>query len=216
MDRPALLEEALARLALAQEAIGSKEGVAETVKRFVDVERRFGGFAQARLEPAARAAFTGLLARQVPAETLASIPSLGGARPTSNPPQAAAKEVPATHSPVEGVTRPREPEESPAQAAAQEANVPPRYRMTVPPKYPPAALKDQVGGTVLLRVLVSETGDPLKVEVIRQVRSDLAEAAVSAVRLWTFEPALKDGVPVQASLTIPVAFRISEGPAAPR
>lgn len=81
MDRPVLLTEALVRLALAQEAIASKEGAAETLRRFVEVERRFGGFAEARLENSARTAFRNLLGKHVPAPTIATLPSFGGPPP---------------------------------------------------------------------------------------------------------------------------------------
>jgi hypothetical protein len=64
MEKPPLLTEALVRLALAQDAIGSKVAADETVKRFAEVERRFGAYSAARLEPTARAAFGKLLARQ--------------------------------------------------------------------------------------------------------------------------------------------------------
>jgi len=215
MDRPALLTEALVRLALAQAAIASKEAAAETIKRFVDVERRFGDFAKARLEPTARTAFRRLLAKRVPAATIASLPSFGGPPPTSGPARSASEPALKPAGDTSGPLR-TDPETTAPRPAAQEANGPPRYRTRVAPEYPPEALKEGVGGIVLLRVLVSEAGAPLKVDVIRKVRPDLAEAAVSAVKRWTFEPARKDGLPVQASLTVPILFDASQPSPTPR
>lgn len=103
--------------------------------------------------------------------------------------------------PTPSVTR----EEAPAPAA--ESATPPRIKKVVKPVYPPMALSQKIGGIVILRVLVSEAGRPLDVEVVRGVRGGLTEAAASAVRRWTFEPALRDGVPVQAWTTIPIPFQ---------
>ena len=64
----------------------------------------------------------------------------------------------------------------------------------------------RIGGIVVLRVLVSETGTPIDVQVLKGVHG-LTEAAVSAVRKWTFEPARRGGVPVQAWTTIPIPFQ---------
>lgn len=94
MDRPVLLTEALVRLALAQEAIASKEGAAETLKRFVEVERRFGGFADALLENSARTAFRNFLAQHVPAPTIATLPSFGGPPPRATPIPSAPRTTP--------------------------------------------------------------------------------------------------------------------------
>jgi protein TonB len=59
---------------------------------------------------------------------------------------------------------------------------------------------------VLLSVLVSERGEPTEIEVSRGVRPDLDQAAVSAVRRWTFEPGRKGGAPVAAWMTVAVPF----------
>lgn len=84
---------------------------------------------------------------------------------------------------------------------------PPRIKNVVKPIYPPLALRQRIGGIVILRVLVSEAGRPLEVEVVRGVRAGISEAAAAAVRRWTFEPSIKDGVPVQAWTTIPIPFK---------
>ena len=97
----------------------------------------------------------------------------------------------------------------PAEASAtipEEAVLPPRIKRIVKPNYPPMALRQRIGGIVILRVLVSETGRPLEVEVTRGVRGGLSEAAAAAVRRWTFEPATRNGEPVPAWTTVPIPF----------
>jgi protein TonB len=84
---------------------------------------------------------------------------------------------------------------------------PPRIKKMVRPIYPPLALRHRIGGIVILRVLVSEAGRPLEVEVLRGVRAGISEAAAAAVRRWTFEPSIKNGVPVEAWTTIPIPFK---------
>jgi TonB family protein len=78
LDEPARLLECLARQAVAQQAGGlPTEQRRETVNRFVELERRFQSFPQLDLEPEIRRAFLPILSRDVPAETLATLPELG-------------------------------------------------------------------------------------------------------------------------------------------
>ena len=78
LDRPPALSEALVWLAIAQNGAGRSNDVQATLDRFLDVERRFGAFPKARLEPDTRGAFQSLLLKRVPQETILSIPSLAG------------------------------------------------------------------------------------------------------------------------------------------
>ena len=74
------------------------------------------------------------------------------------------------------------------------------------PVYPEKALRERVRGLVVLRVEVSETGDPVVIEVVREARKDLTDAAIAAVRQWKFEPATKDGHPVRGHVTVRFPF----------
>ena len=90
--------------------------------------------------------------------------------------------------------------------ALEDADTPPRIAKIVKPFYPPFALQARIGGIVVLRVLVSEQGAPLQIEVTRRVGAGLTEAAVEAVRRWTFEPARKSGMRVRTWMVIPIPF----------
>jgi TonB family protein len=90
--------------------------------------------------------------------------------------------------------------------ALEEVDSPPRISRIVKPSYPPFALQARIGGIVVLRVLVSEKGAPAEIEVAREGRAGLTEAAVTAVRRWTFEPATKDGVAVRTWMWVPIPF----------
>jgi protein TonB len=93
-----------------------------------------------------------------------------------------------------------------ALVAFEALDSPPRIATIVKPGYPPLALKARIGGTVVLRVLVSEKGLPVEVAVLRGAPAGLDEAAVAAVRRWTFTPATKDGVAVRTWMTVPIPF----------
>jgi TonB family protein len=89
-------------------------------------------------------------------------------------------------------------------------------KSSVSPLYPAAALRDRVRGLVLLRVLISEAGEPAEIRVLESAREDLTEAAVEAIRTWRFEPARKGGAAVRTWVTIRVPFEaiaFAPGPA---
>ncbi len=90
--------------------------------------------------------------------------------------------------------------------AMEDADTPPRILKIIKPGYPPFALRARIGGIVVLRVLVSERGLPLQVEVIRGAPAGLTEAAVEAVRKWTFDPATKSGLAMRTWMVVPIPF----------
>jgi protein TonB len=77
-------------------------------------------------------------------------------------------------------------------------------------RYPPLAKMRKIEGIVVLRVLVSETGDVLEVNLLRGVTPDVGidQAAIEAVRGGSFRPATKDGVAVKAYKNVTVPFRL--------
>jgi protein TonB len=77
------------------------------------------------------------------------------------------------------------------------------------PYYPASAKRKGVQGKVLLSVVVKTDGTPASVEISRSSgSSDLDEAALDAVRSWKFVPARSKGQFVQASVIVPVEFKI--------
>jgi len=126
---------------------------------------------------------------------------LPAAAPTAVP-TAAAIEAEKPPTPVPAPTRVREG----SLVALEDVETPPRIATIIKPAYPPLALRARIGGIVVLRVLVSEKGAPLEVEVLRGARAGLSEAAVEAVKRWTFAPASKSGVAVRTWMTVPIPF----------
>ena len=74
--------------------------------------------------------------------------------------------------------------------------------------YPPMAKAQRVQGTVVLSVLVSESGQVLQVRVLRSIGAGLNEAAEQIMRRSTFAPPTKDGVRVKAWMTVPIDFKL--------
>ena len=117
--------------------------------------------------------------------------------PTAEPPRPAP-----TSAPAPGTAAVREGSLIPL----EEVDAPPRIATVVKPVYPPLALKARIGGIVVLRVLVSEKGLPLDIQVVRKAPAGLDDAALAAVRRWTFTPPVEGGVPVRTWMTIPIPF----------
>jgi len=120
------------------------------------------------------------------------------ATPPSPPPQAAA---PASQ-PAPPAPPPAPVKETPASAIAGYLNNP-------APEYPALALRRNWEGTVLLRVRVLPNGRPGDIQVQQSAgRSQLDEAAVAAVRRWSFVPAKKGDQAVEGWVTVPIDFKI--------
>jgi TonB family protein len=83
------------------------------------------------------------------------------------------------------------------------------------PVYPPEDMEARIRGVVTLRVLVSSSGAPTQVVVVKSARGHLTEAAVKAVRTWRFEPAVKKGRPVEEWTVVEIPFEALPYPTAP-
>jgi protein TonB len=79
----------------------------------------------------------------------------------------------------------------------------------VDPVYPADAQAEGVEGTVVLKGIVSKDGRLLSVKVVSGGDQRLATAAVNAVQLWQYQPALLNGEPVEVITTIALAFRLN-------
>ncbi|WP_018229124.1 energy transducer TonB [Methyloversatilis universalis] len=84
------------------------------------------------------------------------------------------------------------------------------YLSNPPPEYPSFALRQGWEGKVILRVRVLASGKPSAVEVkTSSGRKSLDEAAVAAVRGWTFVPSKRGSTPIDGWATVPIEFKLS-------
>jgi protein TonB len=74
------------------------------------------------------------------------------------------------------------------------------------PVYPEEALTSRVRGSVTLRVVVNENGEPGQITVVQGAHPDLNNAAIAAARQWRFEPATRKGRPVRTTTTVRFSF----------
>ena len=114
------------------------------------------------------------------------VPRLGGAaEPATNAPGAEATGAVTPPRPLAGATNPR-------------------------PAYPEASQARREQGQVQLRLAIDAAGRVIDIVVQRSAGyTALDEAALAAVRRWRFEPALRGGRPVPASMTLGVTFQIA-------
>ena len=78
----------------------------------------------------------------------------------------------------------------------------------VEPEYSEEARKAKFQGTVLLAIVVDESGQTGNVRVVRALGMGLDEKAMEAVRKWRFKPGYKDGKPVSVLANVEVNFRL--------
>ena len=104
--------------------------------------------------------------------------------------------------------RPAAPAVTPS-ALVQEPRFDAAYLNNPKPVYPLMARHMGMQGRVLLRVLVSATGTPDKVELKRTSGSEVLDrAAVDAVARWRFVPAQLGDSPVSAWVLVPIVFAL--------
>lgn len=85
-----------------------------------------------------------------------------------------------------------------------------RMLKKVNPSYPPECKAERVQGTVLLRTVISKTGEPLSLEPLNQlIDRRLVESALTAVRQWRWEPTLLNGQPVEIITEIEINYTLA-------
>lgn len=79
----------------------------------------------------------------------------------------------------------------------------------VQPVYPKKAREARISGAVRLHVILAKDGTVEQLEVVSG-HPLLTQAALDAVRQWTYQPTLLNGEPVEVDTTIDVIFALSE------
>ena len=79
----------------------------------------------------------------------------------------------------------------------------------VAPAYPPIALSARMQGMVIVEATIDTTGRVQNARVLRSDSPLFVDAALSAVRQWTYTPTLLNGVPVSVLMTVTVQFRMN-------
>lgn len=89
------------------------------------------------------------------------------------------------------------------------ADATPRYKQNQPPRYPQAARKRKIEGTVIILATVSKEGRVTDARVETSSGHALLDnAALGAVRGWEFEPGRHEDEPVASVVKLPITFRL--------
>ena len=76
------------------------------------------------------------------------------------------------------------------------------------PDYPEHARRSRESRTVTLALVVGVDGRPRDIKVEASPDKDFAKNAVDAVKQWRFDPAIRDGKPVELPIHVDVNFRL--------
>lgn len=93
--------------------------------------------------------------------------------------------------------------------AADGELIPPFPLHKVDPKYYPAAIADRVEGRVRLAAVIRKDGQVDSVKLLRHLDDRLDQSAAEAMDKWRFEPALRNGQPVEVDAVIEIPFRLA-------
>lgn len=78
----------------------------------------------------------------------------------------------------------------------------------VDPEYPRLALMRRIEGSVVVSVVIDETGSVRDWKVLRSVSESIDEAALDAVSKWRYRPATRNGVPVAVYGVVQLHFEL--------
>lgn len=126
---------------------------------------------------------------------------LGPADPSSAPPAIDTNHL---------IGTPENPPKLAPQIAGLNGISPPRLipSSRVAPKYPPLALRLGLTGKVVLQAVVLRDGSVGSIEVLSEPEGHrgFGEAAREALKQWTYEPAMKNGYPVDTYASVAITF----------
>lgn len=94
--------------------------------------------------------------------------------------------------------------------AAEDLSGAAALRDWVQPAYPPEAARQRLEGRVVVEFSVGEDGKVTDAAIAESDHGLFEEAALDAVRRWTFSPALENGVPVASGMRVPIEFRLAQ------
>jgi periplasmic protein TonB len=84
----------------------------------------------------------------------------------------------------------------------------PQAISTPDPEYTEEARNAKTQGTCILWMIVDDKGNPRDIRVVRGLGYGLDAKAIEAVKQWRFQPAEKDGHPVNVQISVEVGFRL--------
>lgn len=105
-------------------------------------------------------------------------------------------------------------EQTPTEATNDVAttfDTPPVVKAQIPAQYPQQAKEQGLSGKIFVKVTLDTSGNVTDAVVEKRSNEQAAifdEAALTAAKGWTFEPAKQDDVPVRCQIVIPFSFQL--------
>ncbi len=128
-------------------------------------------------------------------------------KPTPKPVPKPIEQPPAPPQPVAAPAPIAPPAPAPAPVTPASANA--AYLKNPAPQYPELAQRRGWEGTVLLRVQVLASGKPGEIQIQKSSgRQQLDDAALAAVKRWSFVPAKQGDVAQVGWVSVPIDFKI--------
>jgi TonB family protein len=93
-------------------------------------------------------------------------------------------------------------------AAADDSETQPRLIYRAEPEYTDAARRKKINGTVLLSFTVGTDGLAHDITVDKKLGYGLDERAIETLKTWKFEPATRDGQPVEKHISVEMTFKV--------
>ena len=129
-------------------------------------------------------------------------------KPVPKPVAKQAEQPPAPPAPPQPVAAPAPPA-PPAPKPLTPASASAGYLKNPAPEYPSLAMRRGWEGTVLLRVHVLASGKPGEIQIQKSSgRDQLDDAALAAVKRWSFVPAKQGDVAQDGWVNVPIDFKI--------
>jgi TonB family protein len=214
LTQPVTVRFSNASLATILNSIGSMAGVRVTYEKGFQDRRYDVEFRGVTPREAFRRVLTAhdLTYRAVDEKTIVVVSNQSGipsvtapaAPPQSNPPSRSQSGN------LVGSARPGEPTAAPKPRPlriGRDLETPPRKIFSVNPIYPADAMAAKVQGVVMLDATVGTDGSVTGLRLVQSVPL-LDQAAMDAVNVWRFEPALLNGVPVEVEMTVTINFTL--------
>jgi TonB family protein len=92
----------------------------------------------------------------------------------------------------------------------------PKLVASAPARYTAEAARQKVDGVVLLEITVKTDGSVASPRVVKSLGFGLDEAAMESVLKWEYEPARRDGRPVEVQVIVSCGFTYRERLSSPR
>lgn len=88
---------------------------------------------------------------------------------------------------------------------------PPVVLRAAKPYYPAAAKADNIEGIVILKFVVTKDAEIKDIEIVESLpKGYFGDTAINTLKKYKFKPATRDGVPVDRSMQLPMAFLFYE------